>query len=136
MEIKKRSQKHVASGVAANFLSSLILVMALLLPGCARPSDQDQQQLSQLERRFGDRYTFKLEGEAYVHVVSKTGHQPLDEEAEEIYRRFAFTDFDKRVRRETGYVYFNFFAADGRFLYQLAYDPGTDKIERNSTPHY
>jgi len=136
--MKDLHQRRAASSAVAKFLNSAILMGALLfvLLGCAKPSEQDRQQLTLLEQRFGDRYSFKFEDEFYVHAISKAGHGPSDQEAEEIYKLFAFVDFEKKARRETSYIYFNFFAADGRFLYQLAYDPGTGKIERGSTPHY
>lgn len=134
--MKEILRKRAASSAVAIVLSVALLTTTLLLGGCARPSEQDQEQLALLERQFGDRYSFKFEDEFYVHAISKAVNEPSDGEAEEIYKLFAFSDFERKVRRESGYIYFNFFTADGRFLYQLTYDPETGKIEHGSTPHH
>lgn len=132
-------QKHAASSVVAKLVSSTALVAAallLILSGCAKPSEQDKQQMALLEQRFGDRYVFKFEGEFYVAALLKTGHDHSDHEAQEIVKTFEFVDFERKVRRDTTYIYFNFHDADGRFLYQLFHDPQKDRFEQSSTPHY
>jgi hypothetical protein len=134
--MKEIIRSGAASSAVARVLSVSVLTAALFIGGCAKPSEQDQQYLALLEKRFGDHYSFKFEDEFYVHAVSKGGHEISGGEAEEIYKLFAFSDFERKVRRESSHIYFNFFASDGRFLYQLAYDPGSGKIERSNTPHH
>lgn len=138
MAMKDRLQKCAASNVVAKVVSSAIFLTALFLSlsGCARPSEQDRQQLTSLEQRFGDRYVFKLENDFYVAAVLNKGHEHSDQDAQEIVKTFEFVDFEKRVRRDTTYVYFNFHDADGRFLYQLFYNHSKDRFERSNTPHY
>jgi hypothetical protein len=113
-----------------------ILVTFFLVFGCTNPSTRDIEKLHEVEKRFGDRYVIKFEGEFYVTVQPKVDPVPVESDVQEICKIFRFKDFNKREERNSSYVYFNAYDSKGRFLYQLYYDPQTKAFAKSKTPHY
>jgi len=127
---------HVLS--AAKRRSAILLVLAalLLVWGCTGPSSEDREKLRELERRFGDRYTFKFETEFNLGAQLKKGAASSERDAEKIYKIFIFRDFEKGERRKTSYVYLNVYDENGAFLYQFFYDPQSKTFEKGKVPYY
>ncbi len=127
---------HVLSAAKVTKKILTLLAVVFLFWGCANPSGEDKERVRELQRLFGDRYTFKFEDEFYLHAQLKKGAVSSEQDAEEIYKVFKFTDFKKRLERHTSYIYLNMFDPKGVFLFQLHYDTRASIFVRGKTPHY
>lgn len=137
MKTEEIQLNHLAlNAVKANKNTLFLLAVFLLLCGCVNPSADDNKKMGDLHDTFGDRYIFKLEDGLYIHAQLRKEAASSDNDAEEIYKAFRFINFDKRVERSTSYVYLNMFDSAGHFLFQLTYDPQSQKFVRGNTPHY
>jgi len=97
---------HVQSAVSVRKAIFWVLFISLSFAGCAHPSDEDKRKIRELESLYGDRYTFRFEDEFYIHAILKKGAVALDQDCEEMYILFRFSDYSKRaVTKNKLYLY-------------------------------
>ena len=110
---------------------SVVLFAAI---ACEAPSTADKARLKVLESSYGDQFKFAIEENLYLRVTQRTPPPVPEEQLRAIYERFVF---DGAARRTTPIVYLNYYDANGRFQYQLFYDPKTQQIQRDDhSEHY
>jgi hypothetical protein len=101
----------------------------VLLFGCiGGPAPEDTIALEKIEALYGDRYKFKLRDYGYLLVEAKDSID--DGEVIEVYRDFVFDE--EGNNRGTGVVWLNVYNREGDFLYQLVFDPETDRFIRGN----
>jgi hypothetical protein len=92
--------------------------------------------LKKVEKQYSHLYTFELRREFYLEASAKKDTYINFEELQEIYKLFGFKDGEGYTRRNTSYVYLNVYAYNGKFMYQIYYDPIKNKFIKGNTPHY
>ena len=123
--------------MSATKIIGLVLLTVLSLDlSCRRSSKEEYAQLQELNRAFGDRFSFELDDRIYLYAKQTKPNPALENDAREIYKFFVFADFEKRQRRNTSVVYLNLYDQGGRFLFQIFYDPNRDRLEKEKTEHY
>lgn len=133
--VKTKFERLVLSAAKGSRPLLALLAALLLVWGCTKPPSEDKERLREVEKRFGDRYTLKLEGEFNLNARLKKGAIALGTDAQEIYKIFRFKDFAKREERDSSYVYLNMYDAQGKFLYQFFYDPQTKTFQKGNAPY-
>ena len=114
---------------------AVILTLCCLLPACRSPSDDDIRRLNDLRNMVPRKFEFDLQGEYYLSVRSSAKEDAMENEIIDIYKRFFF-ERNTDNRRNTRFVYLNYYGHDGKFRYQVAYDPKKRDFVRSKTEHY
>lgn len=110
-------------------LFALLLNCAACLPS-PDPTPEDQAALEQLQKQFGERYTFAFQYDVYVRVRARVADAPTREEATQIARVFSFDEEGRpRDYPRSHIAYFNFYNRGGRFLFQVYWDPQNSRFE-------
>jgi len=94
----------------------------------------DMERLKALNEIYGEKYSFKLSGDFYLEVTSKGDVQVTEEELIGIYKLFFF-DSSKTKKRDTAFIYLNWYKRRGRFQYQIFYDPRTGQFKKSHASH-
>ncbi len=117
---------------------SLICFLILsLYTGCfPPPSETDIEKLNLLENKYGDNFRFKLIDEAYLKVELKKDILVSENDVIEIYKLFFFESKEDTKRRNTPYVYLNFYDSKGDFQYQIFYEKWSNKFVKSKTREY
>ena len=113
-----------------------VVGLCLLVTACTAPTPEDTERLRLVKERYGAKFTFWLEGEAYLSAKAKTDQTFSEADIEDIYRLFHSTGVGSDTMRTTAYVYLNVYGPDGSFLFQLYWDPISGRFDRGSTPHH
>lgn len=124
--------KRASRSPPARFVALILILSVACSPP---PSAADRERLTALERQYGQKFDFELEGEFYLRAVSRDTALPPQVEMENIYRTFMFEESGTR-RRTTSFVYLNVYDARGDFRYQVAFDPKANEFVVNRTEHY
>jgi hypothetical protein len=112
------------------------IVIAFLL-GCSPTQHfvgEDEVRAARLQNQFGSRYEFRGEMNLYLRAEHRTLDDPTPEEGQQIFQTFWFKDGAPRT--DTPYVYLNVYGRDGKFDFQLHWNPEIGKIDLSRTEHY
>lgn len=102
------------------------MLVAVLICGCLSPNPEDQAALEKVEAMYGERYRFDLD--EYGYLLVRARDKVDDEEIVRIYKDFTLDE--NQHRRESGIVWLNVYDQDGEFLYQLTFDPESERFVR------
>ncbi len=78
--------------------------------------------MQEAEKRFGQRYEFAFQYEAYVRAQSRVADVPRREEGTEIFKVLRFGN-DGRPRANSRITYLNLYDREGKFRFQVYWDP-------------
>lgn len=124
--------KRAGAGLFALALVAASFVLFCL--ACSKPSEMDLERLKMVDETYGQKYSFKLSGEFYLEVKSRRDVQVDEEELIEIYKLFFF-DSSKTRKRQTTFIYLNWYNHRGRFQYQIFYDPRKNEFKKSLQSH-
>ena len=120
--------------------SLICIVLCFLLftsISCHPPSNEDKARLKELQVKYGEKYSFKLDSNGlYIYARLKAEANIQQSEDEDIYKMFIFVDFVKEIKRDTRYHLLNFYDEKGTFMYQLAYNFRTHTFVRGHTEYH
>ncbi|GAB6037703.1 hypothetical protein JCM15519_22620 [Fundidesulfovibrio butyratiphilus] len=125
-------------GVAAKHTLIVLLVMfvaALLFARscCPTPQPEDVEHMRMLKEKFPE-YDFSFDCE-YVRTRAKTVEaQGNENKLQEMYLLF-FID-KSGVRRNSDFVYLNYYGTDGEFKYQVYYNVKTKSFSKGLREHH
>jgi len=132
MTMKKTLKELVLNVV----LNSCLVMLLMVICSCNDINHDDKMLLDELVNKFKDKYELGLEEDLYIILKELPGEKMSEEDAFFIYKRFYFEDFESRIYRNTTYVYLNTYTAEGRFLYQIHYDPKKNKFIKPKAEYY
>ncbi len=115
---------------------AVLTLILLVATSCSRATPEDIRRLDNMEKQYGDRFSFALEPEIYITVQCKKGSIPAEDELIKIYRTFFWDEQHNEKRDDSSFVYMNVYDAKGRFQYQLFYEANKGKFGKNSADHY
>jgi hypothetical protein len=110
----------------------LLLLLFLRCGPGATP--EDLERLERIKGRYGDEYDISLRQSTYVEAEYKDRGCPEREEARAIHRAFWMSG--DRSRGNSNYIYLNLFDRNGKFCYQLYWNPDSQGIDESSQPYY
>ncbi|OGL47352.1 MAG: hypothetical protein A2W05_00975 [Candidatus Schekmanbacteria bacterium RBG_16_38_10] len=120
-----------------NFAYIIIFFLLSLCTGCfPPPSETDIAKLNLLKNKYGDNFRFKLIDETYLKVELKKDIPVNENDLKEIYKLFFFESKEDTKRRNTSFVYLNFYDSRGNFQYQIVYEKWSNKFVKSKTREY
>ena len=119
------------------FVYHLIMLSVLIVTMGCEPSysKEDSEKLNAIKAKYGNTFDFELEEEFYLKVALKKNEEITQDRLIEIYKMFSFNN-NTGKRRNTKFVYLNYYDSQGKFQYQISYNPQTDSYNRDTTEHY
>ncbi len=115
----------------------ILCIFLFLYIGCFRPpSETDNKRLNLLKNKYGDIFQFKLVDDLYLQVSLKKERERNENDLIEVYKLFFFESDENNRRRDTNFVYLNYYDFKGKFQYQLSYDMQTKKYVKEKTEFY
>ena len=123
---------------ASKFLPRLsVFILIMIVTACTNyATPEDNRRLKELEKRYGNRFSFVLENETYINVGCKKGVRPDEREVINIYKTFFWDDYLDDKRKGSSYVYMNLYDSNGTFEYQLFYDINERQFMKSRADHY
>lgn len=113
-----------------------LLFLCFIIAGCCdHPTEGDRAAMQMLTKKFGDRYTFELDGELWLVARAKKNVLVLKGEEEEMYKVFFCETNDQMKKRNTTYVYIDLYDSDGKFICQLSFDHEKKVFGRDNMPY-
>jgi hypothetical protein len=122
------------SAKAIKYILVIVFLCSVII-GCANPTCSDKQALQKLTNNFGDKYTFKLDGEFWLVARAKKGVVIHRGDDEEMFKEFFFERKEEMKERDTSYIYLDWYDADGNFVCQLFFDREKNAFKREKQPY-
>ena len=114
----------------------ITFILLSLYAGCFPSSETDIAKLNLLKNKYGDNFRFKLIDGAYLKVELKKEILISENDLIEIYKSFFFESKEDTKRRNTSFVYLNFYDSRGNFQYQIVYEQWSNKFIKSKTREY
>lgn len=130
-------RRLILSALKVTALVAFLLIGFIIYLGKydCHPSAEDISRLQTLSDRY-PRYTFSFDCDLYLKVKALDPiSQDSDQTVIDIYNAFLAKE-DGKLKRDTSFVYVNFYNNKEDFQYQLTHDWKTNSYERGNREFY